>query len=313
MEEEIQWVGGRPTPADEAVAGREHAVEAHRSRSDAGQGHAAGCAKKKILKPSRCRPVVEYLSVSYQISERRACRVTRVHRAMQARVRYGYRKILVLLNREGWKVGKTLVQRLYQEEGLVLKHRPKRRRRAAERMRTTEANQVWSLDFVADQLTDGRRFRALTIVDVHTRESLAIEVGQALKGTDVVGVLNRLRIERRAPKTLFCDNGAEFTSQILDLWAHQNGVKIDFSRPGKPTDNAFVESFNGTLRAECLDTHWFGTLLEAKQSIEAWRQEYSETRPHRALGEGTPNEFALALVQKSRTYQDIKTLSLHLD
>jgi putative transposase len=255
--------------------------------------------------------------VSYQISERRACRVTRMHRATfryrgrrdprtelrmrireiaQTRVRYGYRKILVLLNREGWKVGKTLVQRLYQEEGLVLKHKPKRRRRAAERRpersRATEANQAWSLDFVADQLADGRRFRALTIVDVFTRESLAIEVGQAMKGTDVVEVLNRLRFQRCAPKILFCDNGAEFTSQIMDLWAYQNGVKIDFSRPGKPTDNAFVESFNGTLRAECLDTHWFETLAEAKESIESWRQEYNESRPHRALGEKTPNEFA---------------------
>jgi putative transposase len=260
---------------------------------------------------------VEYLSMSYQISERRACRVTRVHRATiryqarkdpqtelrmrireiaQARVRYGYRKILVLLNREGWKVGKTLVQRLYQEEGLVLKQRPKRRRRAAERrperVRTTEVNQAWSVDFVADQLRDGRRFRALTIVDVFTRESLAIQVGQSLKGTDVVEVLNRLRIAGRWPKILFCDNGAEFTSQIMDLWAYQNGVKIDFSRPGKPTDNAFVESFNGTLRAECLDTHWFETLAEAQESIEAWRKEYNETRPHRALGERTPNEFA---------------------
>ena len=255
--------------------------------------------------------------MSYRISERRACRVTRVHRGTyryrshkngwmalrmrireiaQARVRYGYRKIRVLLNREGWGVGKTLVQRLYQEEGLALKQRPKRRRRAAEqrgdRVRTTESNQAWSLDFVADQLTDGRRFRALTIVDVFTRESLAIEVGQALRGTDVVNVLNKLRFERRAPKMLFCDNGSEFTSQILDLWAYQNGVKIDFSRPGKPTDNAYVESFNGTFRAECLDTHWFGTLAEAKESIEAWRQEYNESRPHRALGERTPNEFA---------------------
>jgi putative transposase len=261
--------------------------------------------------------VVEYLNVSYRVSERRACRVTRLHRATyrysshrngwtalrmrireiaQTRVRYGYRKIRVLLNREGWGVGKTLVQRLYQEEGLALKQRPKRRRRAAEqraeRVRTTEANQVWSLDFVADQLTDGRRFRALTIVDVFTRESLAIEVGPGLKGTDVVKVLNRLRLERRAPKMLFCDNGSEFTSQIMDLWAYQNGVKIDFSRPGKPTDNAFVESFNGTLRAECLDTHWFGTLAEAKEIIETWRQEYNESRPHRALGEKTPTEFA---------------------
>lgn len=154
------------------------------------------------------------------------------------------------------------------------------------------ANQVWSLDFVADQLTDGRRFRALTIVDVFTRESLAIEVGQALKGTDVVEVLNRLRFERSAPKVLFCDNGSEFTSQIMDLWAYQNGVKIDFSRPGKPTDNAYVESFNGTFRAECLDTHWFATLAEAKERVEAWRGEYKESRPHRALGERTPDEFA---------------------
>ncbi len=255
--------------------------------------------------------------MSYRVSERRACRVTRLHRGTyrysshknrwtalrmrireiaQTRVRYGYRKIRVLLNREGWAVGKTLVQRLYQEEGLALKQRPKRRRRAAEqrgeRVRTTEANQAWSLDFVADQLTEGQRFRALTIVDVFTRESLAIEVGRALKGTDVVHVLNRLRFERRAPKMLFCDNGSEFTSQIMDLWAYQNGVKIDFSRPGKPTDNAFVESFNGTLRAECLDTHWFGSLAEAKESIEAWRREYNESRPHRALGEKTPNEFA---------------------
>jgi transposase InsO family protein len=160
--------------------------------------------------------------MSYRISERRACRVTRLHRGTyrysshkngwtalrmrireiaQTRVRYGYRKIRVLLNREGWEVGKTLVQRLYQEEGLALKQRPKRRKRAAEprgeRIRATEANQAWSLDFVADQLSDGRRFRALTIVDVFTRESLAIRVGQALKGTDVVDVLNRLRFERR--------------------------------------------------------------------------------------------------------------------
>jgi len=261
--------------------------------------------------------VVGYLGTCYRLSERRACRVAQLNRGTyryqshkdprtalrmrireiaQARVRYGYRKIRVLLNREGWKVGKAVVCRLYREEGMALKQRPKRRRRAAEqrgeRARTTAANQAWSLDFVADQLTDGRRFRALTMVDVFTRESVAIEVGQALKGTNVVEALNRLRFERGIPKVLFCDNGSEFTSQILDLWAYQNGVKIDFSRPGKPTDNAYVESFNGTFRAECLDTHWFGTLAEAKENIEAWRKEYNESRPHRALGERTPNEFA---------------------
>ena len=129
-------------------------------------------------------------------------------------------------------------------------------------------------------------------MDVFTRESLEIEVGRSLKGEDVVGALNRIRLQRGAPKMLFCDNGSEFTSQIMDLWTYQNGVQIDFSRPGKPTDNAYVESSNGTFRAECLDAHWFATLTEAKLVIEAWRREYNESRPHRALGERTPKEFA---------------------
>jgi putative transposase len=171
---------------------------------------------------------------------------------------------------------------------------------------------------------DGRRLRALTIVDVFTRESLAIEVGRALKGTAVVEVLNGLRSERSAPKVLFCGNGSEFTGQIMDLWTYQNGVKIDLSRPGKPTDNAFMESFNGTLRADSLDAHWFATLAEAKKSIEAWRKENNESRPHGALGERTPNEFvkesaasrarwvinsrklALNSVQESRSAQSSK-------
>jgi putative transposase len=269
------------------------------------------------VKPSRRRPVVEYLCGGYGVSERRACKVARLARSTeryrsskdpqtelrlrireiaQARVRYGYRKIRVLLNREGWKVGKKRVYRLYREEGLTLRQRPRRRRQVAahqrERRKPQAPNEVWSLDFVADQLVDGRRFRALTMVDVFTRESVAIEVGQSLKGENVVGVLNRIRQDRGVPKMLFCDNGAEFTSQIMDLWAYQNGVQIDFSRPGKPTDNAHVESFNGTFRAECLDAHWFTNLTEAKQIIEAWRREYNESRPHRALGERTPNEFA---------------------
>jgi putative transposase len=152
---------------------------------------------------------------------------------------------------------RKLVYRLYREEGLTLGDKPRKRRRASlylrERFRPTAPNQVWSLDFVADQLADGRRFRALTILDVFTRESLAIEVGQSLKGEDVVRSLNAVRRMRGAPTLLFCDNGSEFTSQSVDLWAYHNKAHIDFSRPGKPTDNAYVESFNGTLRAECLD------------------------------------------------------------
>jgi putative transposase len=262
--------------------------------------------------------MVEGLVGSFQVSERRACRVLCVPRATyryrscldprtelrmrireiaQARVRYGYRKIRVLLNREGWDVGKYLVYRLYSEEGLCLKRmKPAGKRKAArqrkERLKTTVPNEAWSMDFVADQLQDGARFRSLTIVDVYTREAVAIEAGQSLKGDDVVRVLNRMKFERAVPKVLYCDNGSEFTSQAMDLWAYRNGVKIDFSRPGKPTDNAFVESFNGTFRAECLDTHWFCDLKEAKQLIESWRREYNESRPHASLGDRTPSEFA---------------------
>ena len=262
--------------------------------------------------------MVEHVVGSFRVSERRACRVLRVPRATyryrscldprtelrmrireiaQARVRYGYRKIRVLLNREGWKVGNYLVYRLYCEEGLTLKRmKPAGKRKAArhreERFKPTAPDQAWSMDFVADQLQDGTRFRALTIVDVYTREAVAIRIGQSLKGDDVVRTLNQVKIERGTAKLLFCDNGSEFTSQAMDLWAYKNGVKIDFSRPGKPTDNAFVESFNGTFRDECLDIHWFETLGEAKQLIESWRREYNESRPHRALNDRTPSEFA---------------------
>ena len=168
----------------------------------------------------------------------------RIREIAQSRVRYGYRKILVLLLREGWQVGKHLVYRLYKEEGLALKKRPQKRRKAVrhreERFRPTAPDQAWSLDFVADQLQDGRRCRSLTIVDVFTRESVAIEVGQSLRGEDVVRTLNKLKHEGRVPKLLFCDNGSEFAGQAMDLWAYQNSAKIDFSRPGKPTDNHYV-------------------------------------------------------------------------
>jgi putative transposase len=165
-----------------------------------------------------------------------------------------YRKVLALLQREGWQVGKHLVYRLYKEEGLALKKRPQRRRKAVrqreEHFKPTAPNQAWSLDFVADQLQNGKRFRSLRIIDVYTTESVAIEAGYSLKGKDVLRTLNRLKHEGRVPKLLFCDNGSEFPSQAMDLWAYRNEAKIDFSRPGTPTDNAFVESFNpGSPRA----------------------------------------------------------------
>jgi putative transposase len=132
----------------------------------------------------------------------------------------------------------------------------------------------------------------LTVVDVFTREALAIDAGVRLRADDVVRTLNRLVAQRGKPKYLFADNGSEFTGRLMDLWAYQQGTRIDFSRPGKPTDNAFVETFNGSLRDECLNVHWFESLNHAREIIEHWRQDYNESRPHMALGNVSPGQFA---------------------
>jgi putative transposase len=147
------------------------------------------------------------------------------------------------------------------------------------------------MDFVADELSHGAKFRILTVVDVFSRVALAVEAGSRLKGENVVEVLNRLVIRHGAPKHVFVDNGSEFTGRIMDMWAHHHGVRLDFSRPGKPTDNSFVETFNGSLRDECLNIHWFDSLQDAKRVLEAWRVDYNESRPHTALNELTPAEF----------------------
>jgi len=193
------------------------------------------------------------------------------------------------------------VYRLYREEGLSLRlKRPRRHVSAADRERqptATRPNELRSMDFVSDLLFDGRRLRALTVVDAYTREALAIEVDQGIKGEQVVDVMTRLALMRGAPSAIRVDNGREFVSKALHRRAYANGVTLDFSRPGKPTDNAFVESFNGRLRDECLNAHWFLPLADAKAKIEASRRQYNECRPHTALGWLTPQEFALAAAQ----------------
>jgi putative transposase len=201
-----------------------------------------------------------------------------------ARVRYGYFRIYILLRREGWKINHKRVYRIYRQEGLSMRiKRPRRHVRAAYRegrVRPGCANDSWSMDFVSDALFDGRRLRALTVVDNFTRESLAIAVDQGIKGEQVAAVLERIVAERGAPKSIRVDNGPEFVSKVLDRWAHERGGTLDFSRPGKPTDNAYVESFNGRLREECLNVNWFLSLEDAQAKIEAWRREYNESRPH---------------------------------
>lgn len=208
-----------------------------------------------------------------------------------------------MLRREGWQDNVKRVYRLYREEGLSLRlKRPKRNKSARLRQPkhvVTAMNQIWSMDFVADALFDGRKLRALTVVDNYTRESLAIDVGQSLKGEDVVATLNRIAETRGLPTTIKVDNGSEFISKIMDRWAYERGIELDFSRPGKPTDNAKIESFNGRFRQECLNQHWFLSLDDAKVKIEAWRQYYNETRPHSALQWESPARFARQALQKA--------------
>lgn len=212
-----------------------------------------------------------------------------------ARVKYGYRRIHVLLQREGLKINRKRVYRLYCLENLNVRLKSRRKqvsRPRIELVKESRANEVWAMDFVSDQLFNGTWFRTLTIVDVFTRECLATHVGQSLKGVDVVYALERICSERGTPESIRVDNGPEFVSKELDLWAYHCGVKLSFSRPGKPTDNPHIESFNGSLREECLQTHWFLSLEDAKIKIETWRRDYNEFRPHSSLGYRTPKEFA---------------------
>ncbi|PAU94390.1 hypothetical protein CK503_06200 [Aliifodinibius salipaludis] len=212
------------------------------------------------------------------------------------RVRYGFWRIYVLLRREGWMVNHKRVYRLYKLEGLNLRaKRPRRSRAGAHRLdrpQLSGPHQLWSMDFVADQLFDGRRFRALTVVDNFSRSCLSIHADQSIKGTDVTGIMERIsRRVGQVPERIQVDNGSEFISKALDQWAYDNGVTLDFSRPGKPTDNPYIESFNGSFRDECLNLHWFLSLEDARQKIEVWRTEYNGFRPHSSLGDLTPNEY----------------------
>jgi putative transposase len=186
------------------------------------------------------------------------------------------------------------VYRLYREEGLAVRRRKRKRIGAVERWPLaipTRPNERWSMDFVADALNDGRRLRSLNIVDDYNRRCLVAEVDTSLPGGRVVRVLERLHELEGSPQVLVMDNGPEFAGQALDVWTYQRNVKMRFIEPGKPIQNAFIESFNGKFRDECLNEHWFVSLQDAKEKIESWRRDYNEVRPHSALGNRTPEEF----------------------
>lgn len=223
----------------------------------------------------------------------------RIREIAESRVRYGYRRVHVMLRREGWEINRKRVYRLYRLEGLALKRKMPRRRIKApprsDRTTPTAPNEVWAMDFMQDQTFDGSKLRVLTIVDAATRVSPAIDVRPTYRGIDVVTTLERVTAIYGLPKRIRVDQGTEFTSKDMDLWAWRNGVILDFSRPGKPTDNAFAEAFNSRVRGELLNANWFLSLSEARAKCEAWRQEYNELRPHGSIGDRTPMEQAQAL------------------
>ncbi len=263
------------------------------------------------------REVVTYLVGSFPTSARRACELiglsrsrwhykirraghldlrSRLRELAAMRPKWGYERLHILLRREGRIVNHKLILRLYREEGLAVARRRRQKRVSVPRVSLpapTSANERWSMDFVADALSNGRAFRCFTLVDDLTRESPAIEVAHSLPALRVIQVLDRVAASRGYPRSIVLDNGPEFAGRALDLWAHQHGVLLQFIRPGKPVENAFIESFNGRFRDECLSTEWFTSLTDAQKAIESWRQDYNHVRPHSSLGGRTPAEFAL--------------------
>jgi putative transposase len=207
-------------------------------------------------------------------------------------VRYGYRRVHIVLRREGWKVNVKKIHRIYNEMGLQLRNKTPRRRVKAklqdDRQQATRPNETWAMDFVHDQLATGKKLRVLTVVDTFSRFSPIVDPRFSYRAQDVVAALERTCSTIGYPTTIRVDQGSAFVSRDLDLWAYANGVTLDFSRPGKPTDNAYTEAFSGRFRAECLNAHWFMTLADAQEKLEAWRRYYNEERPHGAIGNKTP-------------------------
>jgi putative transposase len=273
-----------------------------------------------VVTTKQRRQVVTHLLAAFPTSsERRACRLVALSRSRwqyrsirgddatlrhrlrelaAAKPRWGYQQLHILLRREGHVVNHKKVLRLYREEGLAVTRRRRKKHVAIARVplpKPSGRTERWSMDFVSDALFDGRPFRCFTLVDDFTRECVAIDVAHSLPAWRVIHVLERARAERGLPRSIVCDNGPEFAGKAMDRWAYEHGVVLQFIRPGKPVENAFCESFNGKLRDECLSANWFASLADAQRSIEEWRRDYNEVRPHKNLGRRTPAEFTRLL------------------
>lgn len=276
------------------------------------------------MTPTARRAACDFFRDRYERSERRACELAGLGRSTYRyqpggfegeeelrerllelageRPRFGYRRLHVLLVREGWRINHKRVHRLYRELGLAVRH--KRRKRVAQANRQPRTvpelpDEQWSMDFMKDSLADGRGFRTLNLVDDATRECLALEVDTSLPGLRVCRVLDGLAEKRGVPARIVIDNGPEFTSKALDQWAYRHGVELVFITPGKPIENAFIESFNGRFRDECLNLHWFANLADARRIIRRWRRDYNHVRPHSSLGYLPPVVFAQGAALRS--------------
>jgi len=262
------------------------------------------------------RELVRDMRQAYVLSERRACGLVGITRWINryqscrdpqvdlrmrlrelagTRVRYGYRRLTVLLRREGRQVNAKRIYRLYREEELQVRTKKRAKRAAHVRVPLATAsrrNQRWSMDFVSDRFSNGLWFRVLTVLDQFTKEGLCTHADRRQTGKKVVEQLDMLVAERGAPESITIDNGGEFAGRDMENWAYVNGVKLDFIRPGKPVQNGFIESFNGRLRDECLNLEVFFDLEDAREKIERWRQDYNTNRPHSSLDDRTPAEFA---------------------
>lgn len=268
-----------------------------------------------MVKPAGKKPIAEHLVNHHHLSERSACQLVGLSRtgyryqskpkddqALRDRLkrlaglysRYGYLMLHGLLKAEGLVVNKKRTYRLYTEEGLQVRTK---KRKKLDRPRPvmdtpTEPNQRWSMDFVSDQLVNGRRFRVLSIIDDCHRELVGQLTSVSITGRQVARFLDEIADRRPLAPLIVCDNGPEFTSKAMFFWAKERQVTLSFIQPGKPTQNAFIESFNGKFRNECLNQHWFRTLEEARYEIDLWREHYNRVRPHSALGYIPPLEFA---------------------
>ena len=268
-----------------------------------------------MVTPVGKRKAVVHLMEAHQVSQRRACDVLQIDRSTvrylsrrgddaelrdaikrvsRERRRFGCRRVHVMIAREGFAVNHKKVRRIYTEEKLQVRRRGGRKRALGTRkpmVLPDGPNQRWSLDFVSDALTDGRRFRILAVVDDYSRENLVLVADTSLSGHRVVRELDRIIAERGMPKTIVSDNGTEFTSMAILKWVQDTGIDWHYIAPGKPQQNGFIESFNGKLRDECLNETLFGTLGDARKTLEEWQEDYNWQRPHSALGNLTPMEF----------------------